>query len=269
MPVWISDFFTKTDHLSNKEQWAYLKLMMKTWARNCKPMPDSDHDIARLLDMSLKEWRRIRPRVALFFDLSESTWRQHHLEDVFRKVIDRNDSNASRGAAGGRGKSRKFKELALLQAELSTPPRIASKTKVKEEEDSVRAKSALTAAASASALDDSPPEDPLKAFWDRALDSLTAAGIPKARARPLVGRWRRDFGDTAVEGALCALDRELPSDPVSFMVACLNHAKANGNERGHKQTPGEKLFEGAYRAAKSFGERERVDRAADEPLLDC
>src|SRR6266576_1203936 len=106
MPVWISDFFAKTDHLSNEEQWAYLKLMMKTWVRNCKPLPDSDRDIARLLNMGVKRWASIRSRIEPFFDLSESTWRQPHLENVFREATQRNESIISRGRLGGKAKSR-------------------------------------------------------------------------------------------------------------------------------------------------------------------
>jgi len=47
MPMWWGDFFNKTDHLSNAEQWAYAKLLAKTWLRNCTPFPDNNKDLAR------------------------------------------------------------------------------------------------------------------------------------------------------------------------------------------------------------------------------
>lgn len=106
MPMWWSDFFNKTDHLSNEEQWAYAKLMAKTWIRNCKPFPDNAKDIARLLDMGEKRWLKIRPRIAPFFDLSDGTWRQLHLENVFLGVTQRAQTSRSNGALGGRPLSR-------------------------------------------------------------------------------------------------------------------------------------------------------------------
>jgi uncharacterized protein YdaU (DUF1376 family) len=111
MPVWVADFFSKTDHLSNEEQWAYLKLMLKTWVRNCRPIPDNDVDIARLLNIGLKRWRRIRPRIESFFDLSAGTWVQPHLENVFREASERKAKIVSGAHLGGMAKSRKTKEL--------------------------------------------------------------------------------------------------------------------------------------------------------------
>jgi uncharacterized protein YdaU (DUF1376 family) len=111
MPVWVADFFSKTDHLSNEEQWAYLKLMLKTWVRNCRPIPDNDADIARLLNIGLKRWRRIRPRIESFFDLSAGTWVQPNLENVFREASERKAKIVSGAHLGGIAKSRKTNEL--------------------------------------------------------------------------------------------------------------------------------------------------------------
>jgi hypothetical protein len=128
------------------------------------------------------------------------------------------------------------------------------KKEIKEEEDSV---AIATATKSASVTDD-PPPDPQKAFWDRARSALTAAGVPKVRVGPLIGRWRRDFGDTVVERALDAFAREVPSDPVSFMVGCLNRVKSEVN--GHaKLTPANQRFrDGREATLRAVLERERA-----------
>lgn len=105
MPMWWGDFFNKTDHLNNEEQWAYAKLMAKTWLRNCRPFPDDDADLARLLNMGIKRWLKIRPRIEPFFDLSNATWRQPHLEEVFLECAARVESLRTRGGLGGRPKS--------------------------------------------------------------------------------------------------------------------------------------------------------------------
>lgn len=105
MPMWWADFFSKTDHLSNEEQWAYAKLLAKTWLRNGQPFPDEPHDLARLLNMGVKRWLKMRERIAPFFDLSDGTWRQPRLENEFLRVAQRNELSRSHGRLGGRPKT--------------------------------------------------------------------------------------------------------------------------------------------------------------------
>lgn len=102
MPMWWADFFSKTDHLTNEEQWAYAKLLAKTWLRNGRPFQDEPKDLARLLGMGIKRWLRIRERIAPFFDLSEGTWRQDRLEKEYGFVARRAAVSRANGAQGGR-----------------------------------------------------------------------------------------------------------------------------------------------------------------------
>ena len=102
MPMWWGDFFNKTDHLSNAEQWAYAKLLAKTWLRNCTPFPDNNKDLARLLGLSSGQWIKIRPRIEGFFDLSERSWRNQKLETVWADVAKRMERSRENGKFGGR-----------------------------------------------------------------------------------------------------------------------------------------------------------------------
>ena len=111
MPMWWSDFFTKTDHLTNEEQWAYAKLLAKTWLRNARPFPDNNADLARLLGMTVKRWLKIRPRIEPFFDISAGTWRQKRLENEFALVTERAENSRRNGSQGGRPKSNKNNEI--------------------------------------------------------------------------------------------------------------------------------------------------------------
>lgn len=111
MPVWWGDFFNKTDHLSNAEQWAYAKLLAKTWIRNCRPFPDSAPDLARVLGLTVKKWLAMRPRIAPFFDLSEGTWRQLRLEEEFAFVAERAENSRRNGKQGGRPKKNDNKDM--------------------------------------------------------------------------------------------------------------------------------------------------------------
>lgn len=111
MPMWWADFFSKTDHLSNAEQWAYAKLLAKTWMRNARPFPDDDRDIARALNLSQRQWAKIKPRIAPFFDLSDGTWRQQRLESEHLFVAERAQKSRSNGMRGGRPPRNNIKEI--------------------------------------------------------------------------------------------------------------------------------------------------------------
>jgi uncharacterized protein YdaU (DUF1376 family) len=104
MPMWWADFFSKTDHLSNDEQWAYAKLLAKTWLRNCQPFPDNARNLARLLDLTTEKWIKIRSRILPFFDLSGGTWRQLRLEKEWEFVQCRSAISQRNGRLGGRPK---------------------------------------------------------------------------------------------------------------------------------------------------------------------
>jgi hypothetical protein len=109
-----------------------------------------------------------------------------------------------------------------------------------------------------------PRPDPVKALWDSAVELLTGASVKNPR--PLIGSWRREFGDAAVMNALNRAESESASDPVRFVIGCLKHSKAANGKR--QPSPVEKLYEGGYRAALAWEERQRARNPAAEPLLD-
>jgi uncharacterized protein YdaU (DUF1376 family) len=263
MPMWWSDFFTKTDHLNNEEQWAYAKLMAKTWLRNCEPLPDVDSDIARLLNMGIKRWLKIRRRIEPFFDLSNATWRQPHLENVFLECAARAASSRSNGALGGRPKSNKINKIVKPTGSAGgtqqEPTPNLSKTKAKEER-----KKDSEAKASAAAVAPAMLPDPVKILWNRGLALLLGAELPDARARRLIGGWRKEFSDAAVLAAIVACEHEAASEPVAFIAGCLHHSRKGMNGHG-RLTPANERFiagrEATFRAVLDAEERERSAHA--------
>jgi hypothetical protein len=59
--------------------------------------------------------------------------------------------------------------------------------------------------------------DPEKVMFDSGLAVLTAAGTSPAKARPLLGKWKRDHGAAAVIEALGAAQRHGVIDPVGWI----------------------------------------------------
>lgn len=75
------------------------------------------------------------------------------------------------------------------------------------------------------------PEDPLpnpeKVMFDAGLRMFAAEGTGRAKAAPMLGKWKRDHGPEAVIIALGKAQREGAVDLKSFIEGCLR----NGNNR--------------------------------------
>lgn len=63
--------------------------------------------------------------------------------------------------------------------------------------------------------------DPEKVMFDQGIAFLGTAGVTENKARPLLGRWKRDFGAPDVISALGAAKREGAIEPISFIEAAL------------------------------------------------
>ena len=81
--------------------------------------------------------------------------------------------------------------------------------------------------------------DAVKALWDRGLRHLTAAKVPEKQARSVIGKWRREFDDTAVMAAILASEAENAAEPIAFISACLVRSRAAKGPRKteHGVTP--------------------------------
>ena len=63
--------------------------------------------------------------------------------------------------------------------------------------------------------------DPAKLMFDSGVALLSAAGIKRAQARAMIGKWRKDHGAEAVIAAIGRAQREGAVDPVAFIVGAL------------------------------------------------
>jgi hypothetical protein len=153
------------------------------------------------------------------------------------------------GAKGGRPSS-KTNDVAKPKGFSSTRARVPSTINHQPSTDSV---------ASATGAD-APSDDPVKELFDRGLKILGMA------QRALLGKFRKRHGDVVVLEAICACEREQPSDPAAYFVRCCE-AHAGKPQR---KTPVTTLWEGAYHAALKW-DQEHPDRRdggkPDEPLL--
>ncbi len=80
-------------------------------------------------------------------------------------------------------------------------------------------------ASGADAPADPPLIDPDKVMFDAGLALMANAGVEAAKARPQLGRWKRDHGTPAVIAALGAAKREGAIDPTSFIEKALRNGQ--------------------------------------------
>lgn len=76
-----------------------------------------------------------------------------------------------------------------------------------------------------------PMPDPVKVMFDSGIALLTAAAMPEAKARQMLGKWRQAHGPEAVIAALGAAQREGAIDPVSFIEGVLRNGQRHRHDR--------------------------------------
>lgn len=114
---------------------------------------------------------------------------------------------------------------------------------------------------------DAPLVDPVKVMFDTGRKLLAEAGIPDAKARQLLGKWKQSHGAEAVIVALGKAQREGAIDPVSFITKCLE--QHNGTLQPHPKSglrgsrPSPALDLARRGAAEEQAERIGGDEEAD------
>ncbi len=222
------------------------------------PVPLARGELSFSEEFLAKKWKWSRSRVHRFLQ-ELATWGM---------ISRRNSPTRKSDRVANRGQSiitlcnyYKYQDISLIleQRRGQTPNRLRTDSEQKNNTGNTDIQEDSGANAPAAI-------DPIKELWDRGKAVL---GNGKS-AGSLIGKLRKQHGDAVLLQAIVATEAEQASDPASFLIGCCNRAKANGHAK--RQSPADKLFEGAYRAAEAFSARhgldERDDRETDEPLLD-
>lgn len=129
-----------------------------------------------------------------------------------------------------------FRNWVGLTPAVSPPiPRSGEKSP-QMEDGGGRMKGDSEADASAAGAPPAPPlVDPTKVMFDSGIAMLGLKGIPPAKARPILGKWRSQHSTEAVIVALGAAQREGAIDPVSFIEKCLRNGGNHGSGFGRSQ----------------------------------
>ena len=194
MPLYVADYMADTAHLTTLEHGAYLMLIMSYWQRG-EALPNDDKKLARIARLGPREWARIKPSMAEFFELSASSWFHRRLDRELTSLRDK----SLKKRKGGLARAKQMHSTCSQDAKLIQISDTSSVSK-----------------------DTGASADSDKVFW------ATAVGYVGNRA--LVGKWCRDHGKTETAKAITAAQLERPVDPVAYIVGALRKAKANGQE---------------------------------------
>ena len=108
-----SDHIADTLHLSLEAQGCYILILFHTWNRRCKPF--KENELAKLLHITPKKWRKILQEIEPLFDISEGTFRQIRLEKTWKRALERSEK-AREAAQIRHEKKRNFKITSIANA---------------------------------------------------------------------------------------------------------------------------------------------------------
>ena len=126
LPLWVGDYLRDTQHLTNEEHGAYLRLLMHAWTVG-GIIPKDDKRLAILLGISLSKWRNLKPMIMPFWHEHESGYEQKRLTqelDATREISDkrRNAANARWHASADASASPVHMQNACTQSQSHKPP---------------------------------------------------------------------------------------------------------------------------------------------------
>lgn len=215
LPLWTDAYLGDTTHLTTIEHGAYLLLLMTAWRTRDCALPDDDRLLARYTRLNAKQWARMRPILEPFFVSENGQWRQRRLTDEAQAVRQRKEAAAANGRASalkrqGRHSTEREQSVNGSGAKRQRESNLTSTNNQEEVPLDKESNGALP--------------DPEKLMFDHGVAYLGAQGIAESRARPMLGKWKRDHGAGQVIEALSRAKREGAIEPVAFIEGCLRAA---------------------------------------------
>lgn len=111
MPLYWGDYLRDTMHLRTEGHGAYLLLIGAYWTSGM-PLPDDDEHLAAVSRLDTKAWKRLRPTLERFFDVSDGVWRHGRIDKELEKANAISEARRAAGRQGGRPKQTESKPKA-------------------------------------------------------------------------------------------------------------------------------------------------------------
>lgn len=213
MPVFVDAMLADTLHLSRDEFGAYHFILYATWRNNGNPLKDDDDLLARVCRATPAAWRKLRPILVAFFDVSDGYWRQKRLEKEWSYVADRAQRAKENGTKGGRPKKTDSEPRRNPSGSFWVPQTESTHIHTqqnKEEQPSVSKDTGAEAVA-----------DPVSIYFTTGRALMSELGVSAKQQGSLLGKLRQSTGDN-IDRAQAVIDQMAevrPADPVSWLMA--------------------------------------------------
>lgn len=115
MPFFVGDYLSATGRLTTEQHGAYLLILLDYWKNG--PPPNDDGVLAALARMAPAAWRKAKPALIGFFEVSDGNLIQKRVERERGKAAEITEERSKAGAAGaakrwGEGKQKSGKRIA-------------------------------------------------------------------------------------------------------------------------------------------------------------
>lgn len=133
LPLWTDAYLADTTHLSPTEHGVYLLLLMIAWRTPGCELPDDDALLMKYSRTRPEQWKKLRPVIAQFFEITDGKWRQRRLTAEFAYVREVHEKRVQNGSMGGKkaALSRSKKPERRSDSERRSPPSEDRGSKVK------------------------------------------------------------------------------------------------------------------------------------------
>jgi len=251
MALYVGDYLADTAHLRAVEHGAYLLLIMHYWRTG--GLPDDDGALSRIARLSAAEWRKIRPRIAAFF---QEGWK-HKRIDLELAEADR-ISEAGRKGGLASAEARRNQKQTTVERSLDNRSNETS-TIGQPSQPHPQPQSQKIPEADAS---DAGASDPRRRLFNEGLAKLASlTGKGPDACRSFVGKCLKASGDDAITvlGLIEDAERNQVVNPSAWIAARLKPVEM---PNGTPEKPG--VVAVAKRLAEQF-EREQRDGFEGNP----
>jgi uncharacterized protein YdaU (DUF1376 family) len=196
IPLFADAYLADTTHLTTEEHGAYLLLMMAAWRQADCALPDDDAKLARIAGVSRQKWASIKGTILDFWQAENGRIFQPRLRRERAWVAQKSEGSKKSAQArwGKQDTDNKEDGGMRSQCDGNAPP----PTTLPNGNDALSASD----------------------FWTYAV-----AYLGEAR-RPLIGKWRRDYGQAETANAITAAQFTNAVEPVAYIERTLRGVKA-------------------------------------------
>lgn len=97
MPLFIGDYLGDTQRLTTEQHGAYLLMIFDYWRNG--PLPDDDAALQQVTRLDRAGWKRNRPSLERFFEVSGGIWTHGRIEQEMANAVENKETRVAKAKA--------------------------------------------------------------------------------------------------------------------------------------------------------------------------